>query len=391
MSESYDIVIIGAGMVGASAALALAQNGLKIALVEYQKPTEFNLNDEIELRVSAISASSEQLLSQLGAWSIIQNQRLSPYHKMTVWDENSNGVLAFDSANQAQSHLGHIIENKLIMYALQQQIKNNKNINCYWENGISQLKEEPNSINITLNNGQYCQAKLLIAADGRASHTRQMLDIPLISKSYQQQAIVANVNTELAHQNTAWQRFLSTGPLAFLPLNNQQSSVVWSCKNEIAEQLMTLDEQHFCQELGNAFEFKLGKVISSSNRASFPLSWQYAAQYVKNRCILIGDAAHGIHPLAGQGVNLGFSDVALLSQSIQQTMLDNPHKTLKKYERQRKHDSLISLHSMSVINALFTSKSPVINTLKGMGMNFINQQQSLKNTITRSAANNISV
>lgn len=391
MAESYDIVIIGAGMVGASAALALAQQGHKIAIIEYGQEQVFDVSQNYDLRVSAISPSSEKLLARLGIWPLVQSHRACAYHKMTVWDENSTGILNFDAAAQANSHLGHIIENNLLTYALHQQLKHHELIDAYWQNSVKSIENSHDGVSITLNSNNTIHAKLLIAADGKLSTTRTLLDIQTVANSYDQRAIVANVSTELSHQNTAWQRFLNTGPLAFLPLDNQQSSIVWSCTNERAESVMALDDTSFCQQLSDAFEAKLGAVTSTSQRASFPLSWQYAEHTVKNRCVLIGDAAHSIHPLAGQGVNLGFSDVQLLSHLLSKTALQNPHKLLRKYERQRKHDSAVTLHGMTAINALFGSKNALITQCRGFGMNIINQQMGLKRAITQSAADNISI
>jgi len=391
MAETVDIIIIGAGMVGASAALALAKQGHKIAIIEYGQEQNFDLSQDYGLRVSAISPSSEKLLASLGIWPLIQSHRACAYHKMTVWDEGSNGCLNFDAATQATRHLGHIIENNLLTFALHQQLKHHELIDAYWQNSVKNIDNQLDGVSIELNSNNIIHAKLLIAADGKFSTTRQLLNIQTVSNSYEQRAIVANVSTELSHKNTAWQRFLSTGPLAFLPLDNQQSSIVWSCSNERAEVLMALDDEDFCHQLSDAFDAKLGAVTSISQRASFPLSWQYSERSVINRCVLMGDAAHSIHPLAGQGVNLGFSDVQLLSQLLSKTALQNPHKLLRKYERQRKHDSSIALHGMTGINALFGSKNQLVTQCRGFGMNVINQQAGLRRTIIQSAADNISL
>lgn len=390
MTDSFDIIIVGAGMVGASAALALAQQGHTIAIIEYAQDASFDNSQAYDLRVSAISPSSEKLLAKLGIWPLIQAQRACPYHKMTVWDENSKGELHFDAANQAHSHLGHIIENKLLSYALHQQLKHNDLIHTFWHNSVTDIIQKDDGVTLTLKSKTLLKSKLLIAADGKFSTTRHLLDIETVSNSYEQRAIIANVNTQFSHKYTAWQRFLSTGPLAFLPLDNHQSAIVWSCSTQLADHLMGLDDPQFCQQLGLAFEARLGKVTQTSQRASFPLSWQYAEQSVKGRNVLIGDAAHSIHPLAGQGVNLGFSDVALLSKILTKKALNKPQKNLRKYERQRKHDSAIALHSMTAINTLFGSKNNLITQIRGFAMNIIDRQEGVKRIIMQTAGNNIS-
>lgn len=388
MKDTFDIIIVGAGMVGASAALALAQQGHKIAIIEFGNEQSFDNKKDYDLRVSAISPSSEQFLARCGIWPIIQSNRHCAYHNMHVWDENSDGKLQFDAASQAQNHLGHIIENNLITYALHQQLKHNELITVYWNNSINELTHSNEVVNVSLTSKQILSAKLLIAADGKNSSVRQKLNIETVSRSYQQQAIVANVSSELDHKNTAYQRFLSTGPLAFLPLNNNQCSIVWSCEEELTQSIKDLNDDDFCQKLSEAFEFKLGQVRHTSQRASFPLSWQYAEQTVKNRCVLIGDAAHSIHPLAGQGVNIGFSDVQLLSSLLSKNSLNKPNKLLRKYERQRKFDSNLTLHGMTAINSLFSSKNVLINQTRGFGMNLINSQIGIKRSIMQQAANN---
>ncbi len=385
MNNHYDIIIVGAGMVGASAALALAKHGHRIAIIENNSEQTFDIKQDHDLRVSAISPSSEKLLSNLGIWPLIKAQRSCAYHKMTVWDENSAGELHFDAANQAHSHLGHIIENKLITYALHQQLKHHDLITVYWQDSVQKIDEDLNLVHTVLTSKNTLTAKLFIAADGKFSSSRDLLNIPVISHSYQQKAIVANVTTELPHQHTAWQRFLSTGPLAFLPLSNGQSSIVWSCDNDLADHLMALTDAEFCSQLNQAFELKLGTNNNVSQRASFPLSWQYADQTVKNRCVLIGDAAHSIHPLAGQGVNLGFSDVQLISNLLHKNSLEKPKKCLRRFERQRKHDTAISLHSMTGINATFSNHSRLSQQIRGWGMNAINSQLSLKRSIIQRA------
>lgn len=381
----YDIIIIGAGMVGASAALSLARQGFNLLIIEQGQASTFDVNADIELRVSAISPQSESFLSQLGVWPLIQNQRSFPYYNMHVWDENSEGKLDFSAGQNAQPHLGHIIENNLIITSLQQQLSCLENVHILWGNTVTDINQNENFVEINTTSNPSIKAQLLIAADGRNSKVREQLNIGLVSKSYQQKAIVSNVYTEKSHNHTAWQRFLSTGPLAFLPLNDKHSSIVWSTQTDHADTLMQLSDEEFSQQLNQAFDHKLGPITSCSKRAAFPLNWQYAEDFVQGRCILIGDAAHGIHPLAGQGVNLGFADAQLLSELLKPSKLNKINKLLRKFERQRKHDCLIMLHSMSAINQMFGATSYFGPQLRGVGMNIINSSETIKALLTQDA------
>lgn len=314
MKKKFDVLVQGAGMVGATTALALARNGFSVGLVERQNLDLLNglLADEIDNRVSAISPASQKLLQELGVWHDVTSQRCSDYFKMKVWHENGSALMQFSSEQIGISHLGSIVENRLLQSVLLQHLKHLPNVQFFKQQEVTSVQQLDNRVQINTTAKAVLEAELLIAADGRGSTIRELLNLPVTSGNYAQTAIVANVNTEKFHENTAWQRFLTTGPLAFLPLSNGQSSIVWSADTERADELLQLPEEDFRLQLAEAFEFRLGQITATSQRMGFPLSWHTADKWLEGRVLLMGDAAHGVHPLAGQGVNLGFADVAAL-------------------------------------------------------------------------------
>jgi len=345
MSERFDIAVAGAGMVGACAALSLARSGFRIALIEpvAVNPGPINATSSYGERVSAISPASEQILTRLGVWSEMDQSRLCRYEQMFIWHENGDARIQFDSVELARESLGTIIENQQILRALLTVCESQPEIEWFQPDAIGSITENSQrGVSLKLKSGVDLDADLLLAADGRNSTTRELAGLKAINGSYDQIAIVANVVTEKPHQHTAWQRFLSTGPLAMLPLANGESSIVWSCDSDFADELINRDDELFCSALSHAFEYRLGEVKSIGKRLCFPLGWHSCEQWLGNRVLLIGDAAHGVHPLAGQGVNLGFSDVELLTHQI--GGLDKPwHRAkLRRFERQRKSETAIA-------------------------------------------------
>lgn len=391
MRHEFDVIVAGGGMVGSCTALALAQLGFSVAIVERQKMARQALSpaDEFELRVSAISPASQQFLTELGVWQQIQSLRSCDYHKMFIWHEHGSSIVRFASEQIGLTHLGTIVENTLLQSIVQQALNGLKNVSLFDEQQVTTINNEQEGVEVLTSAKINLQGQLLIAADGRESAVRKQLHLPVVGGSYQQTAIVANVSTERSHEHTAWQRFLATGPLAFLPLSNGQSSIVWSADNQRAEELMALADEEFIAELSSAFECRLGAVTTTSRRASFPLSWHSAQQWLQQRVLLIGDAAHGVHPLAGQGVNLGFADVALLTELLQGESSVYQPRLLRRFERQRKAEAASATHLFTLLKQLYGQQNSLVCLARDFGMSMVDANMILKRLIMGSAVKNM--
>jgi len=391
MKNKFDVLVLGAGMVGATSALAMARNGFSVGLIEKQDIDELDvpLPDAIDNRVSAISPSSQLLLIELGVWYEVRELRSCDYHKMSVWHENGSAQMNFNSEQIGATHLGTIVENRIIQSVLLKHLKLLPNVQIFSAQQVASVQQLENSVQVETTAKQFLQADLLIAADGRGSSMRELLHLPVTAGRYNQTAIVANVNTEISHDNTAWQRFLVTGPLAFLPLSNGQSSIVWSADSDRAEELLTLSDDEFMQQLGEAFEFKLGNITATSQRAGFPLSWHTAGKWLAGRVLLIGDAAHGVHPLAGQGVNLGFGDVAVLKSLLVSGKPVFQPRLLRRFERQRKAETVTATHLFSALKLMYGQRSPLVCQVRDMGMSMVDNNLMIKRLILQSAVQNM--
>lgn len=393
MTKHYDIIIVGAGMVGATLACGLAEEAeqLKIAIIDANEPKFDWEDDSYDMRVSAITRASQMLFKNVGVWEHIVEQRISPYQDMFVWDGNSNsgGELHFDSADMGETDLGHIIENRVIVKALHQRISELPQIELLCPAKLENIEFNQDNTSLTLEDKTELSASLVVAADGTRSWVRQQADIAVKGWDFDQAALVTTVKTEKYHQDTAWQRFLNTGPLAFLPLTKGYSSIVWSTSPTEAKRLAEISEDEFSVELEQAFESKLGKITSVAGRAVFPLRLFETLNYIKPRLALVGDAAHTIHPLAGQGVNLGLADVASLMTVITDALNDKKDigdlKVLRRYERWRRADNRSMLVAMDGLKRLFGSELSVVKDLRSFGLNLTNKLTPLKNMIMQQA------
>jgi 2-polyprenylphenol 6-hydroxylase len=398
-SQHFDVVIIGAGIAGSALALALAGNGLDIAVVEARPlempdlPEERSIGD-FDSRVSALTPRSQALLESMGSWSAISRYRCAAYQHMTVWDAEGTGHIQFDSAEVAAPALGYIVENRVIVHALLERVTAQKDVTVFDGVGLASCERDEDSIvHVVLDDGEELHTELLVAADGAMSRVRDLMEFPTREWDYGHQGIVATVAFERSHEDTAWQRFLPTGPLALLPLPSSESqhfcSIVWSAQEELAEELMGLEDEEFCSELERASESRLGKVLGVSRRGAFPLRQRHAIDYVQPAVALVGDAAHTIHPLAGQGINLGLQDVAALADEIlkgqEKGVSPGQLALLKRYQRRRKGENLLMMGAMDGFKRLFEEPALPVRWLRNVGLRGVNQMAPVKHQLMRHA------
>ncbi len=397
-SSDFDLLIAGGGMVGAALACALGEQNMRVAVVEAQQiPLRMPPGEEsdFEPRVSALTQASRNFLDNIGAWSFISQYRHCPFERMCVWDAEGTGQIAFDAGDIGQMSLGYIIENSLISAGLYQRLAELDHVEIIAPASIAGLSINKDGKNLVqLKDGSKCSTTLLVGADGAHSKVRELSGISIKQRDYQQCAIVTTVSTEFSHQATAWQRFLPTGPLAFLPLlgggsDSHSCSIVWSLDTEEASSIMALQDQEFADALGRAFEYRLGNIVAVAKRFQFPLYQRHATTYKAPGVALVGDAAHTIHPLAGQGVNLGFLDAAVLAEEIIRALrrglpLADP-SLLSRYQRRRVADNLLMMNLMRGFKELFAQTSPAVRWARNTGMNLMNQLAPVKNHIAARA------
>tara|TARA_R110002072_G_scaffold935_4_gene7626 strand:+ start:28282 stop:29535 length:1254 start_codon:yes stop_codon:yes gene_type:complete len=395
----FDVVIIGAGIAGASLALALSGAGLSIALVEAQPlgtrvlPEANGLGD-FDPRVSALTPRSRNILQQSGAWDAIAAYRYCAYRHMTVWDAEGTGQIEFDRSEVGATELGYIVENRAIVHALLARVADAPDIAVMSPVALQSCARLASSrMSLELDGGQQLEADLLVAADGALSRVRQMMGFRSREWDYGHRAIVATIEVERSHQDTAWQRFLPSGPLALLPLpgaaGHHYCSIVWSLQEELVDAVLALDDDAFCAELERASEARLGAVYATSKRFAHPLRQRHAVDYVQPGVALVADAAHTIHPLAGQGINLGLQDVAVLAEEIVAGCRSGASagqlELLRRYQRRRKGENLMMMSAMDGFKRLFEQQSLPVRWLRNVGMRRIDSLLPLKQQLMRRA------
>ncbi|AFJ02387.1 2-octaprenyl-3-methyl-6-methoxy-1,4-benzoquinol hydroxylase [Methylophaga frappieri] len=386
MARHTDILIVGGGMVGTVQALALAQQTqLSITLLESDPVTEFTVNQPTELRVSALNSASRALLSKLGVWQQLHTNRIGHFDTMTIFDQHAS--LQFDAAETGQTALGYIVENCHLQWAATELISQFSHIQVLSPATVTALSGQT----VTLSDKQSLSAKLIIGADGQHSAIRQWAGIHRQTLRYQQHGLVAIIHSEKPHLNCARQRFVDGGPVAFLPLADpHQSAIVWSLPVATCQELSTCSPAAFIQRLHEIANMDLGELQLLSARAAFPLQSHHADHYVKPGIALIGDAAHGVHPLAGQGVNLGFQDVAALTKVVSEATHRQRHfadvNVLRRYQRARRAENLVMQHSLTGLHHVFGFRPPLFNQLRASGLHLLNQCPPIKNWLVKQAA-----
>ncbi|AIL64190.1 2-octaprenyl-3-methyl-6-methoxy-1,4-benzoquinol hydroxylase [Pseudomonas alkylphenolica] len=394
MEMRADLLIVGAGMVGSALALALQHSGLEILLLD-GSPLSIKPFDEqaaFEPRVSALSMASQRILERLGAWQGIEQRRVSPYSDMRVWDGSGTGQIHFSAASVHAEVLGHIVENRVIQDGLLERLHDSE-VGLLANARLEQMRRSGDEWLLTLADGRTLRAPLVIAADGANSAVRRLTGCETREWDYLHHAIVTSVRCAEPHQATAWQRFTDDGPLAFLPLirDGQQDwcSIVWSTTPEQAERLMKLDDADFCAQLERAFEGRLGAVLQADPRLCVPLRQRHAKRYVAEGLALIGDAAHTIHPLAGQGVNLGFLDAAVLAEELLhayergERLADE--RVLSRFERRRMPHNLALMAAMEGFERLFQADPLPLRWLRNSGLKWVEQLPEAKALFVRQA------
>jgi 2-octaprenylphenol hydroxylase len=413
--QKFDVLIVGAGMVGLTLALALRKTSqLKIAMVDTLAVTD--IDEKIDVRVSAINVASKNIFANVGVWSAIENSRMQDYQHMHVWDKAGLGKLDFSAQDSdsfpPEDNLGWIIENKVIRHALWQKAQADDGIHFFTDNKLASISHGESEVFATFAHNTSEQeatssptppiiAKLVVGADGANSWVRQQMDMAMIFKDYDHHAIVATVACPQGHQNTAWQVFLPTGPLAFLPLasvNSDESrgklcSIVYSTSPDDAQHLKALDPIAFGKALTAASDGKLGDIKLVSERFTYPLTMRLAQDFVKDRVVLIGDAAHTIHPLAGQGVNLGLLDAAALAQTLTSKLTEHDESDteffnatdLQAFARWRKSEATEMIAAMAGIKQTFVPQQSPLKILRGMGMNIVNNFPPVKKRLIAQA------
>lgn len=388
--QSVDVAIVGGGMVGLAVACGLQGSGLRVAVLEQHVPQPLATDAPPQLRVSAINAASEKLLTRLGVWSDIVARRACCYHGMEVWDKDSFGRIEFDDQSMGYSHLGHIVENTVIHHALWQKAQQSADITLMAPAALQQVAWGENDAFLTLKDGSMLTARLVIGADGANSWLRNEADIPLTFWDYRHHALVATIRTQEAHGAVARQAFHGEGILAFLPLSDPHlCSIVWSLSPQDAERMQQASVDEFNQALNIAFDNRLGLCRVESERQVFPLTGRYARQFAAHRLALVGDAAHTIHPLAGQGVNLGFMDAAELIDELKRLQRQGKdigqYLYLRRYERSRKHSAAMMLAGMQGFRELFAGENPAKKLLRDIGLKLADTLPGVKPQLIRQA------
>jgi 2-octaprenyl-3-methyl-6-methoxy-1,4-benzoquinol hydroxylase len=384
-----DVAVVGAGVVGSAAALALAQQGLRVAIIEAHEPPAWR-QAQPDLRVYAFASDAQALLESLGVWESVASARVQPYRRMRVWDAAAGDELCFDADRMGRDSLGHIVEHVLLVDRLWAAVSRHEAIERHCPDKLIELDQDEDGVGLLLAGGQRLRAKLLLGADGAMSRVRELCGLSSADHDYGQRGLVAYVRTARAHEDTCWQRFLPSGPLAFLPCSDGRCSIVWTLPDAEAQRLLDVDEVAFRAELTRAFDARLGEVLEVFERQAFPLRRKLASQMLDGRVALIGDAAHVVHPLAGQGVNLGLRDVSALTTMVHEARVagrdfSSAHR-LQRWSRARLSENSLAAHSFEAINGLFSNDAVLPTLLRGHLLGLVDRVPPLAQFFWKRAA-----
>jgi 2-octaprenyl-3-methyl-6-methoxy-1,4-benzoquinol hydroxylase len=388
MKENFDVIIVGGGMVGAAVACSLGKSALKVAVIESAPPEPFEPDQPHDLRVSALSIASKNILETVGAWAGVASRRLCPFRRMRVWE--TAGDTEFCSDDIDYPELGCIVENRVTQLALLERLLDFDNVDLICPATINKINYSIGSPSeVELGDGRILTAKVLVAADGGSSRVRQTVGIGVTSWDYQQHALVIYIETDYGQQDITWQRFVPSGPQAFLPLTGHFGSIVWYNSPDEVHRLKSLSNEDLLRELVATFPDCLGKVNAVLGTASFPLKRQHAQSYVKPGVVLVGDAAHMINPLAGQGVNIGLLDAAALGEVLidasRQGLDVGDITVLRRYEKMRRNENLKMMTVMDVFYRVFSNQSLPVKFLRNLGLGLAERVLPAKNKVMRNA------
>lgn len=387
MKEQFDVVIVGGGMVGAAVACCLGGSELKVAVIEAQVPEAFSSEQPHDLRVSALSIASKNILEAVGAWEGVRSRRYCPFKRMRVWE--TAGDTTFNSDDIRYPELGYIVENRITQLALLDKLPSFANIELLMPQTITKINYDGQESGLVLVDGRVLQAKLLVAADGGQSRVRQAVGLGVTSWDYNQHALVIYIETAYPQQDITWQRFVSSGPQAFLPLTGNYASIVWYQSPDEVRRLQALSYEQLKVELVAAFPDCLGEVKQVLGVASFPLKRQHAQRYVKQGVALVGDAAHMINPLAGQGVNIGLLDAAALAEILVDARKRGKDiadlAVLQRYEAMRRNENLKMMTLMDVFYRSFSNDILPIKLLRNLGLGLAQRITPARNKAMKAA------
>ena len=383
-----DVIVVGGGVVGAACALALAGLDLEVTLVEAAEPVRWSPSRP-DLRVFAFAPDNAALLDTFGAWREVLEARAQPYRRMRVWDAAGGGELAFDADAVGRGELGWIVENGLLVDRLWAALAR-AGVDVRAPARVQALEQDDDGVRLRLDDGGRVDARMAVAADGAESTLRRLAGGEVSRHDYGQRGVVAYIETGHPHEDTAWQRFLPTGPLAVLPFADGRSSIVWTLPDARAAQVLALDNEAFARELARAFDARLGAMRPASKRAAFPLRRQLVRSQVLGRVLVVGDAAHVVHPLAGQGVNLGLRDVAALREAIlaaraRRADWTSPRR-LARWARVRASENALAAHAYDGINRVFSSDGMHRTLLRGPLLGLAGRLPAVTHALWRRAA-----